>query len=544
MFSRLRLATLAFAALIMLMGCGQSSAPPSSGAAPAATPTAPPTAPPAATQSAATQPSSAKPAAPPAARPRLAGATTMFTVSCTNQTGATIDQVMATFGKASPEGGTLKDGDNTNYGVFRRPFPAEATVSWKSADGQAHSVVAPVASMITPPQKEEDFDSFEFQIAKDGTVKTVFPDMGSGGAPTTTEPVESPKATAAAPAPARRGPSTPPPAIRQLRTGPNPMFSIAWTNQTGAAIDQVTAAFGKARETCGALGDGDNSGTMGPFHRPFPPEATVTWKSADGQSHSVVTPVASLIVPPQKEEDFHSVEFHIAKDGTVRAAFIGRDEKGMPTMVDRGESPKAEGDRKTGDAMIAAARSGDLKAVHDLLDNGADVDAKMLGRGGTALEAACGENHLEVAAALLEHKAAIGVAMQIAAGRATPEMLELLSKHGGNVNASDPDRRTPAMNAVDSHKPENLRWLLDHGAEPNLAEAIPGRTPFFAAAVGGDADCAVLLVQHGADIKKPFNGKTGLEVAREGANQPGASALRKANYAKLVEALKKVGVSE
>ena len=64
--------------------------------------------------------------------------------------------------------------------------------------------------------------------------------------------------------------------------------------------------------------------------------------------------------------------------------------------------PPAHGDQSL--TLIKAARDGDLQQVQELLDNGADVDAKNE-NGVTALMEAYGGGHIEIMKLLLESEA-------------------------------------------------------------------------------------------------------------------------------------------
>jgi ankyrin repeat protein len=90
------------------------------------------------------------------------------------------------------------------------------------------------------------------------------------------------------------------------------------------------------------------------------------------------------------------------------------------------------------DALWAAVRGGDAKAVAELLDKGAKVNAA---------------NEINV------------TALWIAASKGNLEVIELLVKRGADVNARDGIwYQTPLSYAVGSEKPDIVKFLIQSGA--------------------------------------------------------------------------------
>ena len=71
-------------------------------------------------------------------------------------------------------------------------------------------------------------------------------------------------------------------------------------------------------------------------------------------------------------------------------------------------------------------------------------------------------------------------------------------RHRAFVNVRDKDGETPLIWAADDLRMAEL--LLDHGADPNLADQ-EGTLPISQCQKDGDLDMAALLIKHGADVK-------------------------------------------
>ncbi len=81
--------------------------------------------------------------------------------------------------------------------------------------------------------------------------------------------------------------------------------------------------------------------------------------------------------------------------------------------------------------------------------------------------------------------------------------VRVLVEHGAQVNARSNDGRTPLfIAATQPGTAAIVKYLLDHGAEPNPSGRAPGdSTPLRQAAVAGDPEVMSLLIGHGANIK-------------------------------------------
>lgn len=127
--------------------------------------------------------------------------------------------------------------------------------------------------------------------------------------------------------------------------------------------------------------------------------------------------------------------------------------------------------------------------------------------------------HVPLAEVLLEAGAnpTDGVSVHIAAGAGHLPALELLHRFGLNANGIPggvPPLRYIMTWATTSGRAEGVRWLLEHGADPNLAWAEHGDAPLHIAAQRWNVPMVELLVHHGADIhQRRRDGRTPHTIA-------------------------------
>ena len=131
---------------------------------------------------------------------------------------------------------------------------------------------------------------------------------------------------------------------------------------------------------------------------------------------------------------------------------------------------------------------------------------------------------LPLAALLLEAGADPndGVTLPIAAGADDVETLELLHAHGARANQPWATDGSATLYAILpwSAGPDGIRWLLEHGADPDPVNAANGETPMHVVAKRWDAGLAELLATRGADInRRRADGRTPYAVAELSGNR-------------------------
>ncbi|CAG9768764.1 unnamed protein product [Ceutorhynchus assimilis] len=121
--------------------------------------------------------------------------------------------------------------------------------------------------------------------------------------------------------------------------------------------------------------------------------------------------------------------------------------------------------------LWCAAVSGDLKMMELLLKAGADVNAAS-DSGSTPLRSACFMSHIDVVKLLLVHGANInqtnfnGGTCLINSVQ-SPELCNFLLENGANINAYDIQGKTALHYAIQEHRLDTTKILLDNGADPS-----------------------------------------------------------------------------
>lgn len=165
--------------------------------------------------------------------------------------------------------------------------------------------------------------------------------------------------------------------------------------------------------------------------------------------------------------------------------------------------------------LFEAAGEGQAAVVSELIEQGADIDARDTG-GWAALHFAAQHDSPETALMLIRHGAAIDI-------------------------REDGVGDTPLHHAAMRGKDRVALALLDHGADVNAVNAFSA-TPLHEAAVGGHAKLVRALIARGADLDAgDGSGRTPLETAEEQGENAAAEVIREEislRHAERVKALK------
>lgn len=218
---------------------------------------------------------------------------------------------------------------------------------------------------------------------------------------------------------------------------------------------------------------------------------------------------------------------------------------------------KESGNTKEGN-LVGACKTGDMKEVKRLLEQGVSPDADL--RGATALCEAVRNNHYEIAELLLKsgadvNKEYISIGsfdgfepIFLAVQKSNKEMIKLLVKYdakldvnssyydspidlalknkdleilqellsqGANPNITYFDDYYPLNYAINEKNIEAIKVLLKGGADPNYQKRNAYHTPLGIAVKNGSTEIVKSLIENGADVNKTTAwGGTVLELAK------------------------------
>ncbi len=193
-------------------------------------------------------------------------------------------------------------------------------------------------------------------------------------------------------------------------------------------------------------------------------------------------------------------------------------------------------------ALDSASAGGSLACLRLLLDHGADPSAFAPDPNEPswrlpALYEACMSDNVPVVAMLLERGADPndGESLYHAAQHGRRACLELLLEHGADVSGRHGLWNNTPLYFLAGHRDADplaatatggMRWLLEHGADPNVPSLPSGETPLHRVVVERSTGVIDLLLDHGADARLPrADGRTAYAIAVRSGNVAAARLL-------------------
>ncbi len=157
-----------------------------------------------------------------------------------------------------------------------------------------------------------------------------------------------------------------------------------------------------------------------------------------------------------------------------------------------------------------AARGGNMDEVKKLLAENPDQLQLPDSNGTTPLLCATIEGHADLVKYLVEAGADINAvnnrrsnALQLAAYFGHVELIEYFLEKGFNINGPSDAAFTPLTFSIMTNKPDAAKYLIEHGADQNIADRTYGGYPFHWACVRSDSVMFDLLFSKGFDIRLP-----------------------------------------
>lgn len=159
------------------------------------------------------------------------------------------------------------------------------------------------------------------------------------------------------------------------------------------------------------------------------------------------------------------------------------------------------------DALMEAARSGNVEMLRTLIARRADVNAAEAD-GTTALHWAVQQDNLEAAELLMRAGADVKAAnrygvtpLWAACTNGNAAMISRLLDAGADANTVLPEGETALMTAARTGRVEAIRVLLARGAAVNPVEGWRKQTALMWASAEGHLDAVKVLLEAGADIQ-------------------------------------------
>ena len=152
------------------------------------------------------------------------------------------------------------------------------------------------------------------------------------------------------------------------------------------------------------------------------------------------------------------------------------------------------------DEFLNAVTGGNVERVKEMLGSNPELAETTDKNGTTALLLAVYYRRPTVADALLAAGVGLNIFEAAALGQ-TERVRTLVEEDAGWVNAYATDGFYPLGLAVFFGHPDTARWLIEHGADVEMAARNPLKVrPLHAAASASQLESAAMLIEKGADV--------------------------------------------
>src|SRR5262245_37747742 len=220
----------------------------------------------------------------------------------------------------------------------------------------------------------------------------------------------------------------------------------------------------------------------------------------------------------------------------------------LAAAEDTPEQARLKAVKRAQDALIAAARAGDVGLVRSQLQAGTDVNARD-GTRRTALLTAVRAGQLPVIRVLIEARPDLDAkdqdgktALMEAAKRTDAASTLYLVAAGANVNLTDREGWTALMMAAREGTLAAARAIIRSPRQSSLDVVAKEASALTLAVDRGRHELVRLLIEAGAGVRKPEIGGRALQLAAEKGNELPLHAAAARGQSSVVEALLEAGL--